>query len=389
MIAKQGQMTLAKVDNIDKQINQAMQILQAPADATLKTGNEDPNSDFHKTKEEQDFENWLRKTGLRPERLNRNETGKYFQKWRQLLALGLDPTHIPLQDLEREVAIAAHKKHISLKDLDAQLRGTNKYGIGLDPEFVGQDDGRAVPVQNDEEEDVSDQIPPVPPSKPKISGSSGKKNSIYSDIMAKQQANQAGKPQIPPPPPMAQQNPQMPAPQAPQKPSYADAGIPALDKKNAPQPNVGSPKAIPAPPSLPPPGMQSPQRQKGQASPPPVSNPGIEQPKQQYKGLEIPKGTPAEPEPIPLTKLKPYDQTEKPIPLTRQKKQTMEMPPREEKKIPKAVPSSIKGMLPPIKDDGKQIQIGSEEKPAISPRNDTFNDKTKKKKPSAKKTSKK
>jgi len=90
-------------------------------------------------------------------------------------------------------------------------------------------------------------------------------------------------------------------------------------------------------PNVEPSDMKSPAYQKGKAAPPPLD----------------------------LSKYQKVEAPEEPIPLVRRKKQELELPPREE-----VVPKSIKGMLPPIRDNGKQIQVGTEQNPGAAPRND-------------------
>lgn len=368
MIAKQGQATLSKVDNISKQLNQALQILKAPADSSLQRGG-DENDPFNKTEEQKKFMQWIKNYGGDTRDLNKKEYGDYFKKWVQLKHLGLHPENIAPGDMQREIAIASHKQHVSLRDLDKQLRGSNAYGLGLGAEFIG--------ANEEGEEDATSQVPPPPKnqatqqvSPPDPAGSKKINPGMFADLMQKQQANK----RLPIPPPKQA---------TPQGGSGANAATPSAKQNTASQGNVAAPKTVADPSPPPMSAMQSPQRQKGQAAPPPIDlakYQKVSPPLMPQKG-QMDKPTQMAPEVRQKGQAAPPPQSqEQPIPLTRKKKHVMEMPPREEFAPGKAVPSSIQGMLPPIKDDGKQIQVGSEEKPAISPRNDTLKTKVAKKK---------
>lgn len=130
--------------------------------------------------------------------------------------------------------------------------------------------------------------------------------------------------------------------------------VPPSIKGMVPGQDWGDPESLNVPKQKkePPSSMQSPQNIKGKAAPPPQPvNPNPYQ------------AVPPPPEPVALTKKK----EEAPIPLTNLKPQAAQMPPKE-----KVVPSSIKGMLPPIKDDGNEIQVGSSEKPSFQPQEDNL-----------------
>jgi hypothetical protein len=323
-IAQQGKAVLQKVDAIDKSLNQALQILKTPAAEVNKQEDQ---------KESPEFNRWMiKQMGVDPNVMTKKENSELLVKYATMKALKLDPLNIPLHDMDREIAIAANKRQVDLQKLDKDLRKAT--GLGIPSDMINHEMG--VIKQNQDKlknnepvhlDKVLTKLPKNEKSAQKLPADKENNIEVLATKFAKQWKNrhpEASNDQV------RQKRQQMLNLML--KGKVPPGSIQSqLNATTAPAASLAVNKNV---------NQTNPVKQPPRAVSPPLA---VSQNQEE--------------QPIPLTKLKPV------VPSA------LKMPPRQKNVVP-----ALRDVLP-IKDNGKEIQVGSEENPAMKPREDVLRSK--------------
>lgn len=412
MIAQQGQAFMQKVQGIEQSMDRTLKLFDVPVGDQMsgQGGEDDPNLDFDQMPEGKQFNLWLKKVWHgNPDTMTATETEKARSVYNQIKSYNIDPMSpgAKLGPVQKMIDLAKAQEE---KD---QARIRQQHGLEGGEEAPVASGGKGQKkaaiqgmiaawkkknpnaTKNEKEifkHHIKDLMKMHPEATsdlpisdrnqkhPKVPSIAQMKNTVSSNVVRPPGPNAAAKPAAAPVPAPVPANPGFTRP-----PGVGGAKPPPPEPIAQPEPNVpdsikgmvgdgnwNDPDTLGKKPEVgKTPEMQSPANTKGKAAPPPLPpNPNP------YQSVAPP------PAPIPLTKKK----EEEPVPLTnlkpvaakapkasataamshRPEDTSAQMPPEEN------VPSSIKGMLPPIKDDGQEIQVGSADQPSFSPSEDVL-----------------
>lgn len=408
MIAQQGQAFTQKIQGIENAMDQTLKLFNVPVGEQNQNGDED--AEFESTPQGKQFNQWLKKVWHGdPNKISVRELEAARASYREILSYKIDPLSPEAQSGHlQDLVNTAKARELQQKKLINKQHGfgSDERGQPIDIGDEEQSQGKAGKkasrkaaikglvnswrdknpnATKEEKEAFKQQIkgmmkgnktPVAPAIAPKPPGKENEAEAVRRKMglnpaaaPAPAAAGTRGPPGLfgPVPPKVT---PQTPPAAKPAMPPVDEPSVIVDPSASEPQPSIkgmvgdgnwGDPETMQKKPE-----MQSPANTKGKASPaplPPNPNP--------YQSVAPP------PPPVPLTKRKEAE----PVPLTnlkpvapkasataaasyRPEDTSSQMPPEEN------VPSSIKGFLPPIKDDGNEIQVGSAEQPSFSPTED-------------------